>query len=72
MSRARIKNKKFKKNNKQELIQMIESKIYISELKEIATLYFIKEMTALDISFIVNKCDKCVYKDIKEIEKILE
>ena len=51
---------------------MIEEKIYVEELKDIATLYYIKEFSQLDISFELNKCEKSIYNYLKEIEKILE
>lgn len=72
MSRARFRNKELKKINKQELIKMIESKIYISELKEIATLYYVQEHSQIDISFELNKSERTIFSSIKEIEKILE
>lgn len=72
MSRARFRNKELKNINKQELIKMIESKIYISELKEIATLYYVQEHSQIDISFELNKSERTIFSSIKEIEKILE
>lgn len=72
MSRARFRNKELKNINKQELIKMIESKIYISELKEIATLYYVQEHSQIDISFELNKSEKTIFNSIKEIKKILE
>lgn len=72
MSRARLRNKELKSINKEELIKMIESKIHISELKEIATLYYVKEHSQIDISFELNKSERTIFSSIKEIEKILE
>ena len=72
MSRARFRNKELKGINKEELIKMIESKIYISELKEIATLYYVQEHSQIDISFELNKSEKTIFNSIKEIKKILE
>ena len=72
MSRARFRNKELKGINKEELIKMIESKIYISELKEIATLYYVQEHSQIDISFELNKSEKKIFNSIKEIKKILE
>ena len=72
MCRARIRNKELKNMKKQDLIKMIEEKIYVEELKDIATLYYIKEFSQLDISFELNKCEKSIYNALKEIERILE
>jgi hypothetical protein len=72
MCRARIRNKELKNMKKIDLINMIENKIYVPELKNIATLYYINEYSQLDISFELNKCEKSIYNSLKEIEKILE
>lgn len=71
MTRARIRNKMLKVLDKKELINIINNKIYVEELKEIAFLYFIKEYSQIDISFELNKCEKSIYNLIKEIESIL-
>jgi len=72
MCRARIRNKELKNMNKQELIEKINQKIYVEELKNIAMLYYINEFSQLDISFELNKCEKSIYNYLKEIEQILE
>ena len=72
MSRARIRNKELKNTNKKDMINMIEDKIYVEELKQIATLYYVRELSQLDISFELNKCEKSIYNSIKEINQILE
>lgn len=72
MCRARIRNKELKNMNKQELIEKINQKIYVEELKNIAILYYINEYSQLDISFELNKCEKSIYNSLKEIEQILE
>jgi hypothetical protein len=72
MSRARIRNKNLKNKNKKEIINLIEERIYVDELKQIAMLYYVKEFSQLDISFEINKCEKSIYNYIKEISKILE
>ena len=68
MCRARIRNKELKNMKKQDLIKMIEEKIYVEELKDIATLYYIKEFSQLDISFELNKCEKSIYNALKEFD----
>ena len=72
MCRARIRNKELKHMDKSALINRIENKIYVQELKDIAMLYYIKEYSQLDISFELEKCEKSIYNSLKEIEKILE
>ena len=72
MTRARIRNKTLKKMNKQEIIERIESRIYVQELKDIANMYFVKEYSQLDISFEMDKCEKSICVYIKEIQKIIE
>lgn len=72
MSRARIRNKNLKNKNKKEIINLIEERIYVDELKQIAMLYYVKEFSQLDISFETDKCEKSIYNYIKEISKILE
>ena len=72
MCRARIRNKELKNMNKQELLEKINQKIYVEELKNIAILYYINEYSQLDISFELNKCEKSIYNSLKEIEQILE
>lgn len=72
MTRARIRNKNLKHMNKNELIERIESRIYVQELKDIAKMYFVNEYSQLDISFEFDKCEKSICVYIKEIQKILE
>lgn len=72
MTRARIRNKQLKNKDKKELINLIEEKIYVDELKEIAILYYVREFSQLDISFELNKCEKSIYNNIKEINKLIE
>ena len=72
MTRARIRNKNIINMDKKELIELIENKIYVPELKDIAMLYYVKEYSQLDISFELVKCEKSICVYIKEIQKIIE
>ena len=72
MTRARIRNKTIKLMDKKELIERIEERIYVPELKDIAMLYYIKEYSQLDISFELGKCEKSICVYIKEIQTMLE
>jgi hypothetical protein len=72
MSRARIRNKELKYKDKKYIINLIEDKIYVDELKQIATLYYVREYSQLDISFELDKCEKSIYNSLKEINRILE
>lgn len=72
MTRARIRNKNIKLMDKRELIERIENRIYVPELKDIAMLYYVKEYSQLDISFELGKCEKSICVYIKEIQTILE
>lgn len=63
MSRARIRSKID--------VQKIEE-LKVEELKKIANLYYVKELSELDIAFELDVSEKTIYRRIKEIKTKLK